>query len=136
MLCDAKGLPDTHERATTEYASYFRQFSEVLLAEPGEKNSNWYKDRMQGVIPVEQSLHAHASRRRFCATSGGRLGQVPRGAAVGDLICVFYSGSVPYVIRPVDNGFFTFVGECYVHGLMDGEAMQIEGLLEQEFALR
>ncbi|KAF2688105.1 HET-domain-containing protein [Lentithecium fluviatile CBS 122367] len=136
MLCDAKGLPDIHERATAEYTSYFLQFCEVLHAEPGEKNSNWYKDRLQGTIAVEQSLHAHAGRRRFCATSGGRLGHVPRGTAVGDLICVFYGGSVPYVIRPVDNGFFTFVGECYVHGLMDGEAMEIEGLQEQEFALR
>jgi len=136
MLCDAKGLPDTHERATAEYASYFLQFSDVMNAEPEEKNSSWYKDRVQGIIAVEQSLHAHAGYRRFCATSGGRLGQVPRGAAVGDLICIFYGGSVLYVIRPVDNGFFTFVGECYVHGLMDGEAMEIEGLKEQEFALR
>lgn len=135
LLCDAKGLPDTHERATAEYAHYFVQFSEVLHAEIGEKDSNWYKDRLLGANAVEQSLHAHAGRRRFCATGGGRLGQVTRGAQVGDLICVFYGGSVPYVIRPVDDGSFTFVGDCYIHGLMDGEAIETEGLLEQEFVL-
>ena len=61
---------------------------------------------------------------------------MPKNAEVGDVICVFYGGHVPYVIRPCDNGRYTFVGHCYVHGLMDGEAMEIDGVQTQEFALQ
>jgi hypothetical protein len=39
-----------------------------------------------------------------------------------DLICVLYGGDVPYVLRPNGDRFY-FVGDCYVHGLMDGEGV-------------
>lgn len=40
-----------------------------------------------------------------------------------DSICIFLGGRVPFVIRPKADGQYQFIGECYVHGLMDGEAM-------------
>jgi len=42
----------------------------------------------------------------------------------GDQICVFYGADTPFILRPSANdGFYRFVGECYVHGLLDGEAV-------------
>lgn len=41
----------------------------------------------------------------------------------GDIICVLFGGNNPFVLRPTDN-HYALVGECYVYGLMDGEAVE------------
>ena len=50
-----------------------------------------------------------------------------------DWICVLLGGDLPYILRPQTEGRtedaasavnWTFISECYVHGLMDGEAME------------
>jgi len=46
----------------------------------------------------------------------------------GDLIAILFGCSTPIVIRP-HGEYFKVVGEAYVQGLMDGEAME---LLESE----
>ncbi|KAH4303439.1 hypothetical protein HBH64_074190 [Parastagonospora nodorum] len=61
--------------------------------------------------------------RRFFVTKNGLMGVGPDGMKEGDAIGILFGGRVPYVLRPVDNGF-RFVGECYVSGLMNGEAVQ------------
>lgn len=47
-------------------------------------------------------------------------------AKKGDVLVVLYECSVPLLLRKVDD-YFTFVGECYVQGLMDGEATKMSG---------
>ncbi|KAF4624308.1 hypothetical protein G7Y89_g13865 [Cudoniella acicularis] len=61
--------------------------------------------------------------RRFTITQKGYMGLTPPKAQVGDLICIFFGASTPFVVREIEDGYFRLVGECYVHGLMDGEAM-------------
>jgi hypothetical protein len=51
------------------------------------------------------------------------MGLVPRTARVGDEIFVLAGGQVLHVLRPVGE-CFQYIGESYVHGLMDGEALQ------------
>jgi hypothetical protein len=62
--------------------------------------------------------------RNMCVTAGGFLGRVPMGSAIGDKICILFGGCVPFVLRDSDGGYFKFIGECYIHGIMDGEAME------------
>jgi hypothetical protein len=40
----------------------------------------------------------------------------------GDVVGILFSGKAPLVLRPT-NGHYALVGECYVCGLMDGEAV-------------
>jgi hypothetical protein len=76
------------------------------------------------------------------------FGLAPGHAEKDDLICIFFGCSVPVVIRPVKDGgkaaakTFTFVGECFVYGMMDGEALHMASRLvhpyrehSEEFAL-
>ncbi|MCJ1404919.1 hypothetical protein MMC11_008145 [Xylographa trunciseda] len=61
--------------------------------------------------------------RRFAKTTAGLLALVSHQAEVGDVIYVLHGASVPFVLRPRGNAFW-LISECYVHGMMDGEALQ------------
>ncbi|KAF2176286.1 hypothetical protein K469DRAFT_682619 [Zopfia rhizophila CBS 207.26] len=57
---------------------------------------------------------------------------------VGDEICIFHGGLVPFLLRkPSDetNESHNVMGEAYIHGIMYGEALRFEGIREQEFHL-
>ena len=79
------------------------------------------------------------SYRRYAITEKNYMGLVPAAAEVGDRICIFRGGQVPFVIRESvelqrdkypQGRFYRCIGECYVHGIMDGEAM--EGRISDE----
>lgn len=94
--------------------------------------------------------------RRLFLTEKGYLGAGPFSAEVGDTVCIFEGGEVPYVVKAAtakaepepEQGIeveltskpeggrekeaeptsrsemaWTFIGECYVHGIMGGEAL-------------
>ncbi|KAG9503313.1 hypothetical protein J7337_006158 [Fusarium musae] len=53
------------------------------------------------------------------------LGLCPPDTRKGDLICILLGCSVPVVLRETaDKKHMTLIGEAYVHGKMDGEAME------------
>lgn len=63
----------------------------------------------------------------------------PRETRAGDFICILHGCSVPVVLRRTDGlDEWRLVGECFVYGLMDGEAMDIKAFTDrtQEFLLR
>jgi len=70
---------------------------------------------------------------RFFITSKGFFGQVLGKPEVGDTIGVLYGSIVPLILRRVHSTHdgsleqelesFTLVGQSYIHGIMDGEAM-------------
>jgi hypothetical protein len=62
--------------------------------------------------------------RVFFLTQGGYMGLGPAGMLANDRICVLYGCSVPLVLRKVES-HWVLVGECYVHGLMDGLVMDM-----------
>ena len=69
--------------------------------------------------------------RRLITTERDLLGLAPAETKKRDLICILYGCSVPVVLRAHSDDrtgkqYFQFIGECYVHGLMDGEAFDIQ----------
>lgn len=128
MLCDR-----THQgrQAPAEYSAYFaeflRSFDFYRLAldgrlEDAELNQS-REDNYAALSAVELSVNRFAASRRFCITREGRMGQVPREAEIGDLVCIFEGGRVPFVLRARGEGAFSLIGESYVHGIMQGEAV-------------
>lgn len=65
------------------------------------------------------------TRRSLCVTSKGYVAMVPASSVVGDSIFALIGGQVLYVLRPesIRRHEYRYVGEAYVHGLMDGEVM-------------
>lgn len=68
----------------------------------------------------------HATRGRvMCFTKKGCLGMLPASATVGDDVFAFLGGQVLYTVRrasPISRDC-TYIGETYIHGLMDGEIL-------------
>ena len=67
--------------------------------------------------------------RRLIVTRNGALGLAPEESKKRDLICILYNCSVPVVLRRMEDSetkeeYYVFIGECYVHGIMDGEAFE------------
>lgn len=58
---------------------------------------------------------------------------VPKQSKEGDVICVLFGCSVPVVLRQcADKGTYKFIGECYVDGYMNGEAIHPEAVFERK----
>lgn len=62
--------------------------------------------------------------RRFCVSTDGYFGIVPKEVKEHDWICILSGNPTPFVLREIENGY-TLIGDCYVQGLMDGEATEM-----------
>ncbi len=92
-------------------------------------------DRNKNAL-IERSLKKWATSKRFSRTRDGRLARVPIHAMPHDLICILNGSEVPYVLRLQEDGTYLVVGECYVHGIMHGEAMSQPDYRQQVLSLR
>lgn len=57
-------------------------------------------------------------------TDNNFIGFLPKQTQLGDVIVIILGATTPFVLRPVDDAYI-LIGECYVHGIMDGELMHI-----------
>lgn len=68
---------------------------------------------------------------RLVTTRDGRLGMVPEKANRDDLMCILYGCNVPLLLRKAERGDdFMVVGECFLDGCMQGEAL-LHGAYEE-----
>jgi hypothetical protein len=79
-------------------------------------------------------IHKASVGSKIFRTRTGYIGTAPRFVEEGDLICILYGGQTPFVLRREAWGNYRFIGDCYVHGIMDGEALSMD-LDETEFVL-
>jgi hypothetical protein len=102
------------------------------------------EERLKKVAQQEISFlawnHGWASLRSFFRTSDGYIGMAPDCIQEGDRVCIIYGADVPFILRPVDNGWL-LIGESYCHGLMEGEYVhalaqgRLPGVEDQDFRL-
>jgi hypothetical protein len=64
-----------------------------------------------------------SSNRRFFGASKGFIGVAASPVLAGDLVAILYGAPWPVILRPLDDAF-QFVSQCYVDGVMHGEAVQ------------
>lgn len=85
---------------------------------------------------MQIAFKAAVRNRKFCTTSKGYMGLFPRGTQAGDRICVFLGAPVPFVIRPhKPNKSYQLIGECYVHGIMEGEILEVPGIQSEDITI-
>ena len=85
---------------------------------------------------VDLWLHPANDGTRLFTTDNANaiIGTGPEGLRIGDIVCVLYGGDVPFILHPDGQGHYALIGECYVSGIMQGEALDM-GLEEREFLL-
>jgi hypothetical protein len=95
----------------------------------------WVEELGDSNTPYWESVHARNYNsgfksaclgRRFFVSKKGYFGVGPAELEEGDEIYILAGGSVPFVLRPSPESqpnTFELVGDCYVHGVMDGEAV-------------
>ena len=108
----------------------FQALARKLLSEEGEKSvSSNDRDIFFHNIRL---LHG---RGRLGLVKGLLLAMLPQSCEKDDLVCIFYGGKSPMIIRPlVDDEVgekFMLIGPAYVHGIMDGEALEAQAAVKE-----
>ena len=76
---------------------------------------------------LKEAFKSALLNRLLCWTKEGHLGLVPRFAKQDDNVVVVPGSPVPFVVRRIGKGTYHFIGECYIDGIMDGEAFENQG---------
>ncbi|EEU43574.1 uncharacterized protein NECHADRAFT_82497 [Fusarium vanettenii 77-13-4] len=72
---------------------------------------------------LEYHIPRHCHGRSLFWTDHGHLGLCPAGSQPGDVIAVLLGCDAPLALRLDESGAYEVVGQCYVSGFMDGEAI-------------
>ena len=130
LLCfDCLPVPKAGSKDAYEYRrclpsdiARLDKFCQSLL--PSSKSASPAQD--VGVTILLSHLQGHLGERRLFKSSSGQLGTGPQTVETGDVIVALAGHPVPVLLRaaPTQGGnTYTVVGECYVQGIMDGEAV-------------
>lgn len=93
------------------------------------------------VVLFDQEVSNSTTCRTFFISEKGYIGLAPAIAVPGDKIAVLFGGKVPYIIRREESeerlSTWTYIGDSYVHGIMDGEVIKYleSGQVESEVLL-
>ncbi|KAI5920639.1 heterokaryon incompatibility protein-domain-containing protein [Camillea tinctor] len=121
------GLDHNQRKASENPASFKASFTAYLnqLLEITRSDAWPYKGEETGEggdwFKYETLVRSKCYNRYLFSTRNGYLGLGPDCRA-GDLVCLLFGGEVPFVLRPKD-GHYQLVGDAYVHGIMEGEAI-------------
>jgi hypothetical protein len=123
LACEVRRGLTTLQRWTTVT---FEGFRDTFVRNEETDNKRKYVD----ALIVSKDKVPFMGRRGFVG-----IGQ--KGVREGDIVCVIYGSAFPLVLRRVSDEVdsFTLVGEAFVEGVMDGEAMGM-GLSSLRFSLR
>jgi hypothetical protein len=100
-------------------------FMRTLLAARGRGPEPQSEDEFMDGLSVLPDMMKHWT---FCTTKRGYYALVPRNSTIGDRITVLYGPNVPVIIRTAESGdtsSYRLVGPTYVHGIMDGEVLDM-----------
>ncbi|KAG9308699.1 hypothetical protein JVU11DRAFT_11656 [Chiua virens] len=94
--------------------------------------SYWFRIFESGFDPDNCTAFDAQYHRALCrsAAGGSWMRFQDLVSDMDDRIVVLFGADVPMVVRPKEDGRYTLVGECYVHGIMAGQVVRTwRGLL-------
>ena len=90
----------------------------------------------QALISMAQQVQEGGDSRKFChiadqvtsdrklfITASGHLGLGPDWMKPGHELCVLAGSPMPVILNPEEN-YHEFIGDCFVDGIMEGEAVE------------
>jgi hypothetical protein len=130
-ICDMEAL-DYGARARVPSSQHYETwtFSESVVTQCFYKGGRLDAGDVGIPLLYEQKRYAgfasYCTDFSFAVTEKGYAGWIPKRCEVGDRVCIVAGGQVPFVLREISDGFHKLIGECYIHGVMDGEALKDE----------
>jgi hypothetical protein len=130
-------------RALPGFGQYFHELiawaEEIVNSDPPfNVDDESHENMMKLNVPFDANKFWSAITpaylgRRMSMLRSGTLALVPHGSVMTDVIAVFRGVPVPFVLRsiPEDEHVFEVVGICYVHGIMDGEALDNDRQMQE-----
>lgn len=79
---------------------------------------------------------ASTIKRRLCRTAHGCMALIPDKSVHGNEIWILQGVPIPVVLRRMDQGQHVFVSFCYVHEMMDGQALSLPSLRFEDVYIR
>ncbi|KAL8898787.1 MAG: hypothetical protein Q9207_006528 [Kuettlingeria erythrocarpa] len=128
------------QRAPSDYAAIFALLIDTATGQsPSFPDQPTFKRKLTlanlevrrpGVLyrQMQIAFKTAVRGRRFGTTTKGCMGLYPRGTQIGDRVCIFSGGHVPFVLRQDgERDSYQLIGECYQHGIMDGQVLSTPG---------
>jgi hypothetical protein len=99
----------------------------VWFRQPHERNEERYIELAQ------QTLQG----RSFFTMPNGYIGIGPDDMEKGDVVVILHGARTPFVLRQTqDQTAWSLLGDCYVHGIMAGEAQKMKRASDRKFKIR
>lgn len=132
--------PPSCEPAASQYGEEFEkwllEYKQCDLVVPPNEAFSW--NTHSTFLKFKQRLYVTLTNSpTLIATEGGLLSLARGCVAPGDQVCVLLGCSVPTILRQVPNierEEYILIGESYINGMMDGEA--IDKLGKGEYKLQ
>lgn len=132
--------------------SRLTEFAKTYISEIANRIEQAERNKSNAANPKAVDNYRLAFRhciagRKFCRTTRGYVGLVPNNTRPRDVISILYGAETPFVLRRSEaeddgqNGDkdgskpFHLVGPCYIHGIMNSEALAREDFEETEIVL-
>ncbi|KAJ4986746.1 heterokaryon incompatibility protein [Stagonosporopsis vannaccii] len=114
----AQGSRRNHEHALSEASGNFGDWR------PSRRGRGLFKDLYESLIGMMEN-------QTFFITKTGFIGIGPSQTRSGDKVWILNGGNTPFIMRKIDEEKegcpqLALVGDAYLHGVMDGEAMANE----------
>ncbi|TQN70829.1 hypothetical protein CSHISOI_04636 [Colletotrichum shisoi] len=138
---DGDGDSKTKKKPVNDAAYRLRKTMESM----GEHAEKWYRSLvadgeayyMREKVAAETFIGAHTKwtyNCRFFRSADGRFGRAVDGTGPGDRVVMVYGCDYPFILGDAGRGSWGIIGDCYIHGLMDGERIESKAsFTEMEF---
>lgn len=138
-------MMEIHVRTRDRILATVKSDRENIQSQKIQSNNHWTSDDFKTLSSIfEKPLCAHTSAQQQASCrllnagnrdstlfqtenmdcDQGNIGRGPISASKGDEIWVLAGGKVPYILRPMGNNNYEFIGEAYLDGIMYGEAVK------------
>ena len=128
---DEDGYP-IHNRIQQEDCERFEEWCNDVKS--GTAGNEWKE-------AIQRAVYSGTCYKRFFTTERGYFGLSFANPQPGDEVFVLHGGQVPFVLRRSSQGkgssaTHSLISSCYVHGIMDGEAVKAKEKTEQMVVLQ
>jgi hypothetical protein len=136
--CDTESSPiyscSTQEWHELSQSRYFHDFDKFRIHNEefcigGKSFRDFFPQFSSKSVDIMSTLRCmrlallSLAQRALITTKTGYVGLVPASVRSGDVLAILSGCNFPVALRPCRDDLYQVVGECYIHGLMDGEIL-------------